>query len=443
MAADAFSYQDITSQLPSWLQQWLVLERFHLHKVDLYQNRARDPGFDVSYLPQHASPFRLPCFWVRRKHLQIYGQQTAGSELELFSGHGMDERVLFPIHPTSVERYGTFLRESGAEDATHRGACIWAVPTSSTRTLLAWRDHAPETALFIKTTLDTPLFGDRRLYLKTVGRSVGFSQLMLAARADLPVAFDYLPESVGFVPRSLPDSGVVVRSIPQRIKADRIHVAPVFSLLGGDGGRVPLLLTLLERSGMPSLQLLEQMLCAPFARLWLDMSLRHGLLLEAHAQDLLLELTPELIPMGRFLYRDFEGLQVDWELRRRRGLRAPVNMPHAWAWRETYDTWGYRYSDLVWYKMHVSLFNYLHFVLNEVEMSLRAWHERGLIGAFPCEPDETTMIFSRHLFRGIEEMFGIRVAAEYNVYRALPRFVAFLLKVRRQAMSEASRREKC
>lgn len=438
MSAQSIGEQDVIRQLPRSLQQWLTLERLHLHKTDLFQNRSRDPHFDTRYLPQNCGVFRLPCFWIRRKYLQIYGcQAIAAGELELFSGHGLDERVLFPIHPSSLDHYKTFLSEVRAEDASRQGACIWAVPTSSTRTLLAWRDQAPETALFVKTSLHSPIFGDRRLDLKTVGRSVGFSGLVRDARADLPAALTYLPESVGFVPRLPPYAGAVIRSIPQEIKEGRTLVAPLFSLMGGSSTHVPLFLTLLERSGMPPRQLLEEVLCAPFARLWLEMSLGFGLILEAHAQDLLLGLASDLTPLGRFVYRDFEGLQVDWELRRRRGLPAPADMPHAWCWRETYDTWGYRYSEFVWYKLRISLFNYLHFVLNELEVSLRVWHERGLIGDPRCEQDTVTMIFSRHLFKAIEEICGVRVAEEYNIYRSLNRFVILLMKLRREVMDAA------
>lgn len=438
MSAQLMDDQDVIAQLPPGLQQWLALERFHLHKLDLFQNRSRDPAFDPRYLPQNCGAFRLPCFWIRRRHLQVYGRQMpGGSELQLFTGDGVDDRVLFPIHPSSLDHYKTFLSGVDAVEASKHGPGIWAVPTSSTRTLLAWQDQAPATAMFVKTSLHTPLFGDRRLYLKTVGRSVGFSELMRSSRADLPSTLDYLPESVGFVPRALPGSGALIRSIPEPIKQGRVLIAPMFSLLGGSGNHVPLLLTLLQRSVTPPRQLLEEMLCAPFARLWLEMSMRQGLILEAHGQDLMLQLAPDLTPLGRFLYRDFEGLQVDWELRRWRGLLAPADMPHAWSWRETYDTWGYPYGELVWYKLRISLFNYVHFILTEAEASLREWHERGLIGEWQCEPGELTMIFSDHLFKAVDEMFGVRLEKHYNVYRSMNRFLTFLLTIRRQTMGAA------
>jgi hypothetical protein len=434
MSAQPVGEQEVIGQLPAILQRWLTLERCHLHKAEIFQNRSRDPGFDSRYFPQNCGVFALPCYWVQRKHLLIYSRSAADEqEWGLVAGESLNERVLFPIHPASIDNYAAFLSEVRAEDAANEGLRIWAVPTSSTRTLLAWPDGAAQKALFVKLSLHSPILGDRRLYTRTVARSVGLSGLMRDSQADLPATIDHFPESLGFVPRHLPDSGVLIRSIPQEIKQGRTLVAPLFSLLGGSGIHVPLLLTLLERSDMEPRQWLEEILCAPFAKLWLEMSLRFGLILEAHGQDLMLALSPDLKPLGRFYYRDFEGLQVDWELRRRRGLPACNPMPHSWRWRETYDTWGYPHGECAWYKLQISLMHYLHFVLNEVELSLRQWHERGLVRGATFEEGEVTMLFSRHLFEAIQREFGIRAAARYNIYRSLNKFTIFLMKVRRES----------
>ncbi len=440
MSAERIDDQEIISQLPPSLRTLMTLERFHLHKAEQFQDTSRDPRFDTRYLPQNCGALRLPCFWVHRKHLGLHGcQADVVDQLAFFDGDGSHGRVLFPVHPSSAEDYKEFLSHVGARDALQEGLCIWAAPTSSTRTLLAWPDRAPHKALFVKTSLHSAIFGDRRVCLMKVGRSVGLSRLVQDCRADLPPALSCLPEEFGFAARRPPHSGAIIRSIPAEIRDGRVLAAPMFSLLGGSGTHVPLLLTLLERCGMQPLRFVEEVLCAPFARLWLDMSLRRGLILEAHGQDLMLALAPNLTPLGRFYYRDFEGLQVDWELRRRCGWPAPHGMPHDWSWRETYASWGYPYSDLLWYKWRISLFDYLHFVLNETELSLIEWRDRGLIGGQKCAENEVTMIFSRHLFKAVEEMFGVRVDAPFNVYRSLNRFLIFLLKVRREVM--AGRRE--
>lgn len=427
--------QQVIEQLPPSLGDWMTLERFHLHKPAIFQNTARDPTFDVGYFPQNCRPFLLPCYWVPRKHLYVRGAQSpAAGQLRFLAGEPSQEWVLFPMHPSAVEDYRRFLFASEARDAVAEGLRIWALPTSSTRTLLAWPDGAADQAVFVKTSLHSPIFGDRRVSRMKVGRSIGLSKVVGDSHSLLPRTLHFLPEIAGFSPRRSPDSGAVIRLVPRQIMDGRVRLAPLFSLLGGSPGHEPLLPTLVERSGMEPVQWVEQVLCASFAPLWLEMALRHGLILEAHAQDLLLGLSADGTPSGHFYYRDFEGLQVDWELRRGHGWPAPHDMPNAWAWRETYGTWGYRYCDLLWYKWRISLFDYLHFVLNDIEVLLREWHERGLLPGPKCDQGEITMLFSQHLFAAIEKMFDVKVEAPYNIYRSLNRFVALLLKLRRAAM---------
>ncbi|HWK52651.1 MAG TPA: IucA/IucC family C-terminal-domain containing protein, partial [Steroidobacter sp.] len=160
-------------------------------------------------------------------------------------------------------------------------------------------------------------------------------------------------------------------------------------------------------------------------------ALRHGLILEAHAQDLLLGLSADGMPTGHWYYRDFEGLQVDWRLRRACGHPPPDDLPHAWVWRETYDTLGHRYCDFVWYKWRTSLQHYLHHVLNEIEISLRRWHERGLIDGPDIQPGELTLRFSRHLFDAVAGHFDVAAGPRYNINGALNRFLASVFELRK------------
>lgn len=426
---------DALEQLPGSLRQQLTFERFHLHKPELFQDRSRDPAFDPKYFPQNCGALQLPCYWIERRHLHVFGAQARGSdELGFFAGDGPDTAVLFPIHPASLAHYRQLLATVSARDAASDGLRIWGVPTSSTRTFLAWPDGMPERALFVKTSLHSPIFGDRRLHAWKIARSVGLSALVRQSRESLPGGLEFFPEAFGFAPRQMPDSGVIVRSVPQEIKENRLAVAPLFALMGGRHAQ-PLFLSLMERSRMRPPEFLEEVLCARFARLWLEMSLRHGLILEAHGQDLLLAMTPDLQALGCFYYRDFEGLQVDWELRRRCGLPMPADMPNCRAWHDTYATWGYRYGQMVWYKLRISLLQYSHFVLAELEQMLRSWQQRGMLGGARFDEDDLTAMFSRKLMDLLQERFAVRGQAEYNIHRHLNRFVLLLLNVRKEAMA--------
>jgi hypothetical protein len=436
MSAERLGDPAVIEQLPASLQALLTFERFHLHRLHIFQNTSRDPAFDTRYFPQNCAAFRLPCFWIGREHLHVYRNPTGSAdELGLHAGPDERGRELFPIHPLSVQHYRQFLSQVQAQE----GPCLWAVPTASTRTLLAWPDRQPQRAVFVKTSLHSPVLGDRRMHAHQVGRSIGLSRLVSDCRSSLPGALKFLPESAGFVPRGMLDSGTVIRVIPSEIKAGQVLIAPLFALLGGSGTHVPLLMSFLRRSGVPAVTFVEELLCVPLAKLWLELSMRFGLVIEAHGQDLLLELSPDLSPAGRFYYRDFEGMQVDWELRRRCGCSQPGRLPQEWSWREAYASWGYRHAESVWYKLSTSLFGLLHLVLHETEVSLREWRERGLIDCAPVAEGELTLRFSRQLNAAIEELFGIRAGVHFDIYRSMKRFLLVLLRVRRDIMGPAPR----
>lgn len=430
--------ESVIAQLPASLRALLAWERFHLHNSARFQQATSGVGFDARYLPQRCGAFRLPCFWVFRKHLHVYGGQAKDhSELNLFEGSGSEERVLFPIHPASLSHYREFISRVGAVDVARDGACIWAVPTSSVRTLLVWPDGAPSRALFIKTSLHSPMCGDRRISSQKVGCSVGLSSLVDYSLAALPPSLRYLRESVGFVPRCLPNGGVIIRTIPKEVKEGRIFIAPLFALYGGqEERRQPLLLTMLAHHGINTMQFVEEEICGSIAKLWLKMSLHFGLILEAHGQDLLIALTPDLKSLQQFYYRDFEGLAVDWDLRTSLSLATPPRMPRDWSWFETYATWGYPQFQLASCKLRNSLEVHLHLLLGELEHEIRQWQSRGLLGGPVIAEGHLIRVFSRQITQAVNEMFGSRISASYDLRLALGRFVAVLMSLRKGIMRE-------
>jgi hypothetical protein len=430
----------ICEQLPGALRQWLSLERFHLHRPDLFQCTAEHPDFDTRYLPQHAQVARLPCFFVPARTVYTFGSQQRDQISTQIPGYASPEWVLFPVHPSALDHYREFLRNVDARDVTDEGVRIWALPTSSTRTLLAWIDERPDTATFVKTSLHSQIFGERRVLRQNAARSVGLSSMMSAERAQLPTSLCCLAESFAFCARQSPHAGTIVREVPPEFFDERRKVVPLFALLGGSGTHTPVLRTILERSSDPPLQFVHDVLCEPFARLWLELSMKFGWVLEAHGQDLMLDFDADLAFTGRFYYRDFEGLQVDWELRR--ALRGPqlASLPHEWAWRQAYGGWeGDPFAESVWYKWRMSLLQYLHLVLHETETSLREWQQQGLLGGRPCREDEVTMMFSQCMFAAIERMFGVHAGPTFDIYKSLNRFLILLGKLRLGLLHSAPR----
>jgi hypothetical protein len=426
---------DLTADLPIWLQRFLTFERLNLWKPERLRASSLEAQFDSRYLPENCAGLVLPCFWVKRKYLYVYGaQDQPGIGLNIVDGDGPDARVLFPIHPSELEHYTAFLLHARAIDASLTGVRLFAIPTSSTRTMLVWPAGQASRSFFAKLSLHSRILGDRRLLRGRVAGSVGISRIVEQYGSSFPAGIRFFSEPLGLVPRLMPDSGIIFRSLPDEVKGGKVVLAPLFALLGGSGKHRPLLLELMQKNVLGVKELLEEVLLARFAGIWVDLVFGSGIMLEAHAQDLLLALSPDIVPLGRLYYRDFEGVAIDWALRIARRLPGPASLPNSWEWFQVYDTWGYPLYQLVSWKMRTSLFDYLYLVLAEVEAALLEWQAKGVTGAENAWQEGVTLLFSRHLRRAIKERFGMKESEEYNIYGALNRFVKFLMQVRREVM---------
>jgi len=416
----------------------LRFEQRGLWRPDRLRELSAGAGSIGSYFPERGAVFRLPCFRVKETAVVRYGQSQCAT---FGAGRGcgpLGSDALLPVHPAERDRYAAALAGAGAVDGSAEGPRLWATPTSSTRTLLVWPEDRPDELSFVKLSLVSRALGDRSLTRSIVARSVGLSRLVGQSLEKLPGDIRFFPEWLGVVPRALPNGGVIFRAIPAEILSGQVIPVPLFALMGGSEGHPPLLRQLMQRMGLGAREVVEGVLLARFARLWVDLVFDFGLILEAHAQNLLLALSADAVPLGDFYYRDFEGLTVDWTLRRARGLPAGA-LPYACEWFSTYETWGYPLYQLVSIKLLISLFDYLDLVLGELESALLEWQAAGRVTGRRVEAGELTGRFSRYLRDAIAEKFGMREGADYDARRHLRRFVKFLMRVRREVIQAGGR----
>lgn len=428
---------NLAEQLPRSIQMFLAFEQQNLWRPERWRNSSVKDQLDRRYLPESGAIFRLPCFWVERKYLYVYGEyERTSTELGIEGGDGPESRVLFPIHPAELPLYADFLRQVRALDTRASGVRLWATPTSSARTVLAWVDGRPESPILAKLSLRSGPFGDRRIQRGRVARSVGLWRLMQGVGGGVPAGIRWFPENLGLVPRMVPSAGVIVRSFPAEIKDGKVIAAALFALMGGSARRSPLLIEMFGSDPRLAWEFIEEVLLMQFAGIWLDLVFRLGVILEAHGQDLLLGLSPAKAKTGLLYYRDFEGLAVDWELRRAKGLAGVCSLPNVCEWYRTYETLGYPLHQLVFWKIRTSLFDYVFLVLAELESALGEWCAGGVLTM--TKPWELTLLFSRHMRRAIQDRFGMNENQDYDIRKDLTRFVKFLMRVRAEVVRASS-----
>jgi hypothetical protein len=98
-------------------------------------------------------------------------------------------------------------------------------------------------------------------------------------------------------------------------------LAPYFALYGGDLRHPedrPLLVQMIERLGAEPQSFVIDEIMIPVLECWAKVVRERGILLESHAQNLLLEIDPDFRP-SRVVHRDFD-VWVDAEARKQAGL---------------------------------------------------------------------------------------------------------------------------
>ena len=123
--------------------------------------------------------------------------------------------------------------------------------------------------------------------------------------------------------------GYLVRERNPYPRADYESIlVPIFSLYSVDvmqPGDTHLLVQLIEYHDADPLEFLVESVIKPIIESWSEVVQKRGILLDAHAQNTLLELDNKFIPR-RVIHRDSEGREIDAGIRRAKGL--PILFPY-------------------------------------------------------------------------------------------------------------------
>ena len=155
----------------------------------------------------------------------------------------------------------------------------------------------------------------------------------------------------------------------------------------------------------------------------------HGLLPEAHGQNLFIAVTPDLQWMGKFYYRDFDGLLIDWALRRTRQLSMPLALPGYFMWNEAYAAIvvGAPYWDALWWKLEISWRAFAKLALSELNQCMITWRRNGLLAGPELKADHFTALFSDRILGCLEELSGAGPGDRYNICNHPTKFTKDLL----------------
>ena len=273
---------------------------------------------NFAYKPHEGmEKFRLPFILLDGQEAEIF--ETNPDPLvkrELFK----KDKIKFFIHPEMLPAY----RNMGVCKLSKSDGYLNVSPTSSTRTVFT-RDIKHN--FMIKTNLEKKLGdGVRRLKKRHVLHSQEISKEF--ERNVLPEYFAYLPESIGVVYSPCgEEGGMIIREFnPRPYMPGKSYILPFFSITSPDKDNEndPLLLQqILENAsskGSNEFDLFSKEILIPLMDTWVYFVLERGMCLEMHPQNTLLEIDEMGLPK-RIIYRDFQDIFIDPEVRKMKKLR--------------------------------------------------------------------------------------------------------------------------
>jgi hypothetical protein len=290
----------------------LHMERYVDEGTRSYSPFAARSEVAERFQPRSPEPyFEVETVYVPRARVTLYEAEPASPLRALYVD---DERIRFPVHP---EAWAS--GEAEELRAMPRGAPLRVAPTASTRTVLVLEPDMPSHFLKLHCPRRISRFV-RELRRKNINNSVAVSR-ELAELTRGQTRFGYLCDAFGVTFGSDAHAwGFLVRERLPTPSGSGVLV-PCFALFGGDlqqPSDPPLVRQLIERLGVDPTTFVLESILLPVVESWARVARERGILLESHAQNMLLELDAGLRP-GRIVHRDFD-VWIDREARRDLGL---------------------------------------------------------------------------------------------------------------------------
>lgn len=300
----------------------LLHEEQNLHNKDLWGANAFASNIAPEYIPENNPKFPLAYYLIPEGDVQFLTAESLDvriSEQLMMMIDGKKYFKLF-VHPESEAHYnfmqGTYQYISQGETE------FMASPTSSYRSLVVWdKNNSKKKPFIAKVSLDKNVIGsiDRLVSENEVERSLAnqnFFDRIGAAKLD-EMNVKIYPESAGLViKRKFPDApsklgGQLIREIPDEVIKSNRRWLSFSALMSPNKKPKPLIMDVIEASGMDSYSFFEKYLIRGYLKMFEDLSLKSGLNFEPHSQNLCFETTADLKPTGKWVIRDFGGIWPD------------------------------------------------------------------------------------------------------------------------------------
>ncbi len=292
------------------IAEYTYLERHSGGGTQTYSKHSANSELPKEFQPKtHFPPFGLPVVSIPKPAVLVVLADPHPDLLQKYVGCG--DHVAFCVHPAHLgnsedPHMQTILK-------MQRLSPLTVVPTASSRTVTVLTDsimpHAVKTHCPLRIS-----YYHRTLDENTIRHSVTLSK-------ELAKTVAFLPETIGV---ALPEKdgksgwGFIIREmIPRPAAPNPRKLIPCFALYGTDldhPEEPPLLVKMIQKSGQNPKKYILNHIMYPIITDFITVFKTHGVLLEAHGQNSLLEVDEDFLPT-RIVHRDFDE-SVDARVRR-------------------------------------------------------------------------------------------------------------------------------
>lgn len=313
--------------------------------ADLYNIQTRSKltmNIEEAYQPRSKNVFPLPYYLIPYNSLFSCHQfpRDRSETLKRLLDHGDAEGASHPffIHPTTIEFFQSWLGNQFTFIPGEKSPYL-ATPLSSYRSLLVQKvGHEP---FIVKASLlNNIACGSRHIDWASASGQQEFSEAFrrmagskspffifedaaaLGIRQNEPIE---LPSNlqVYFGPRSIHSFGNVIRLLPDRLLDGGVQVMSLVSATSSQPDLKCHLVDVANQIGMDYGDFVLKYIFNPVYEQLLKQIGEHGVIIEPHCQNLMMEFSPDGSPTGNFHYRDFDLTSFD-------RARVPFKYPDLW-----------------------------------------------------------------------------------------------------------------
>ena len=323
--------RDYIKDAPEFLNFKKILEHEPLLKF-IYHEKCRFPGaicedrvvtipfsdkrqgytYNISmtedeYYPGNFRPFDLKGIWLPLEEGSLFSIAREVSSCPLMRSVGGKDYILFLIHPKSEALYADLLRK-------HKESVliISALSLSSFRSLLVAVPNESGTfdPAMVKVSLNESIGGVNRILSKReCALSVANTEILQRRLAYYRTPLGVFRDPLSYVPAGY-ECGMIYRELPPSLNpkykaADGRYMIPLLSLFGVKNR--DLLKHLVGTNAENVSRFLVNYILMPFAQIFINLLIYAETSIEAHGQNLLLELDGSDRVIG-LVYRDMGGV---------------------------------------------------------------------------------------------------------------------------------------